>query len=117
MIFRLFLIASVAATLSACSIQDDRRAPSYSEAALFEPHVGPIDYTKYGVQRLKVGEIQIVQTFKPMYHAPNVEHRMFLPPYIALRDWAKERFDAVGSTAVAFGAGFGGRDEASRRLS
>jgi len=60
-----------------------------------------IQYEKYGITRLKVGEIQVVNTYVPIYHAPNVEHQLFLPPYIALRDWARHRYQAVGNMGVA----------------
>jgi hypothetical protein len=59
-----------------------------------------IQYEKYGITRLKVGEIKIVN-YVPTYQAPNFEHRLIIPPYIALRDWARHRFEAIGNIGIA----------------
>ena len=64
------------------------------------PLQGP-NYDKYAVTRLNVNEVQIVNTYIPPYHAPNIEHQLYLPPYAALRNWAQNRFKAVGNIGLA----------------
>ena len=59
------------------------------------------DYAKYGTTRLDVNDIQVINDYIPPYHAPNVEHELYLPPYVAVRDWARDRFQAVGNVGVA----------------
>lgn len=59
------------------------------------------DYSKYGITRLDVNDVQVVNAYVPPYHAPNIEHELFLPPYVALHDWAKARFQAVGNMGIA----------------
>jgi len=59
------------------------------------------EYDKYGITNLNVGDVQIVNSYVPPYHAPNVEHELYLPPYVAVRDWAQSRFRAVGTDGVA----------------
>jgi len=59
------------------------------------------DYEKFGIIRLNVNEIQIVNAYIPPYHDPNVEHTLYLPPYVALHDWAQEHFRAVGNVGIA----------------
>jgi len=59
------------------------------------------DYEKYGIARLNVNEVQIVNAYIPPYHDPNVEHTLYLPPYVALHDWAQAHFRAVGNMGVA----------------
>jgi len=59
------------------------------------------NYSQYGITRLNVNQIQIVNSYIPPYHDPNVEHTLYLPPYVALRDWAQNRFQSVGNMGVA----------------
>jgi len=59
------------------------------------------DYDKYGIVRLNINEVQIVNAYIPPYHDPNVEHTLYLPPYVALHDWAQAHFHAVGNMGVA----------------
>lgn len=65
------------------------------------PELRAPDYAKYGVTRLRVNEIQIVNQYTPPFSAPNVEHEFYLPPYAAIRDWAQKRYQAVGNMGVA----------------
>lgn len=59
------------------------------------------DYDRFGTMRLNVNTIQVVNDYIPPYRAPNVEHELYLPPYVALRDWATSRFQAIGNVGVA----------------
>ncbi len=59
------------------------------------------NYSKYGTTRLDVNEIQVVNDYIPPYAKPNVEHELYLPPYSALRDWAMNRFQAIGNLGIA----------------
>jgi hypothetical protein len=59
------------------------------------------NYDQYGITRINVNEIQIVNAFVPSYAAPNVEHQFYVPPYSAIRDWGLKRFQAVGNIGLA----------------
>ncbi len=86
---RLIIIAGMAFLLAACA----------SVGAL--PELQPPNYEKYGVTRLDVREIQIVNSYIPPMQAPHVEQQFVVPPYVVVRDWAGRRFQAVGSIGVA----------------
>lgn len=53
--------------------------------------------------RFNVAKIEIVDSFQPTFHAPDVEHEFPVPPERALESLAKDRFQAFapGSNRVA----------------
>lgn len=50
---------------------------------------------------LDVAEIEIEQSYRPPMTKPNVEHRVPVSPASAARQWARDRFKAVGERGTA----------------
>lgn len=90
MMKRLAFIAMLALGLSACATSGGN-----------VPKTRTMNYEQFGITRLNVNKIQVVNAFVPSYRAPNVEHQFYLPPYVALRDWARNRYHAVGTMGTA----------------
>lgn len=65
------------------------------------PNVPQMDFKQYGIQRLNVERIKIVNDYKPPLREPNVEHNFVTPPYVAAQQWAQNRFQAVGNIGQA----------------
>lgn len=84
---RIFFAASVAVTLGigvvGCSTE-----PPARHAELTFGHLQPLT--------LNVASIEVVSKYIPPMKAPNVEHRAQMPPYTAVRRWAKHRVVAGG---------------------
>ncbi|MFP6773726.1 MAG: hypothetical protein VCE74_15530 [Alphaproteobacteria bacterium] len=51
--------------------------------------------------KLEVARIEIVEHYSPPLKAPNVEHLLPLAPATALRNWARDRLQAVGTSGTA----------------
>ena len=51
--------------------------------------------------KLEVARIEIVKHYSPPLKAPNVEHLLPLAPATALRNWARDRLQAVGTSGTA----------------
>ena len=51
--------------------------------------------------KLNVAKIEVVSQYQPSLKAPNVEHLFPTSPVKALKQWAKDRFRAVGGSGTA----------------
>lgn len=60
--------------------------------------LSPISFRNQPVIRLDVARINVVEEFRSPTHAPNVEHQMSMPPAQAVKIWANERLQAVGTS-------------------
>ena len=83
------LCMALVMVLAACETPTPtRRLPDLTFA-----HLAPI--------RLNVARIEVVSRYRPPLREPNVEHLFPTPPVVALKQWAKDRLRAVGSSGVA----------------
>jgi PBP1b-binding outer membrane lipoprotein LpoB len=64
-------------------------------------YVKPITFAGEPPIRLNVAKIEVVDDYVPPMRLPNVEHAAPTPPYTAVRQWANERLQAVGTTGYA----------------
>jgi hypothetical protein len=60
-----------------------------------------ITFTNLPKIQLEVARIEIVDEYSPPFAAPNVEHKMPVPPAAAARRWAQDRLQAVGTSGRA----------------
>ncbi len=51
--------------------------------------------------KLDVARIEIIEQYSPPLKAPNVEHLLPLAPATAMRNWARDRLQAVGASGTA----------------
>ena len=61
---------------------------------------GPFSFAGKPPLRINVAEIRIVENYKPTLALPNVDHDFPVPPADAIRQWAKQRLVASGSSGV-----------------
>ncbi len=87
-IFRLFLILCLFG-LSACEIA----AP--------KPEFEDIRFSEQAAIRLDVAQIKIDDRYRAPLSAPNVEHKFPIPPVLVLKNWARDRLQAVGVNGTA----------------
>jgi hypothetical protein len=76
-------------SLTAC----ESSLPEVSYPELRFSHLGPIN--------LDVAKIEIIEQFRAPLQAPHVEHELPLAPATAMRNWARDRLRAVGTSGVA----------------
>ncbi len=61
------------------------------------PRLQEINFTQSPVINVNVASIEVVETYKSPFHAPNIEHLMPYSPADAMNIWVKDRLRAVGS--------------------
>lgn len=60
----------------------------------------PLNFTKYQPLNINVAKIDLVESYKSPFAAPNVEHLMPYSPADAVALWVKDRLHAVGSDKI-----------------
>ena len=70
------------------------------EAAPLPPPIPELTYSHLSPIEVAAARIDIVEEYAPPLQAPNVEHKFPTPPAQAVRQWAKDRFRAVGDEGV-----------------
>lgn len=71
------------------------------QAPALPPPLPELTYRHLDPINLDVGRIEIVEQYVPPLTAPNVDHKFPTPPSQAMRQWAKDRLNAVGEIRTA----------------
>ncbi len=59
--------------------------------------LAPVSFRNQPVIKVNVARINVVEDYRSPTTSPNVEHQMSMPPAQAVRIWANERLQAVGT--------------------
>lgn len=83
------LLATVALlALAACESAPQTYTPS------------PISFASEGPIRLNVAQIRVVENYRSPMSPPNVEHQFATTPANAVKQWVRDRLQAVGTTGT-----------------
>lgn len=83
-------LLALAATLMLASCQEAPPAQT----------LPPISFANTPVMRVAVAQINIVEAYQSPMAAPNVEHQFQTSPAQAVKQWASQRLQAVGTTGI-----------------
>ncbi len=71
------------------------------QAPALPPPLPELTYSHLDPISLDVGRIEIVEQYEPPLSPPNVDHKFPTPPAQAMRQWVKDRLNAVGEIRIA----------------
>jgi hypothetical protein len=61
------------------------------------PTFPELTYRYLGTMRFDTGQVEVVNEYRPPLKEPNIEHKVPVPPAIAMRRWAVDRLEGTGN--------------------